>query len=74
MKRYVGREFIVVGLLCILAYSKILNENEILSFVNKFIPSVSQRIFQSSDEFLVDLGVEVFGNLVSLGGNFTILI
>ena len=59
----------LVGLVSILAYSKILNENEILSFVNKFIPNVSQKIFLSSDENLIDLGVTVYGTLVGLGGN-----
>jgi hypothetical protein len=57
-----------VGLISIMAYSKILNENEILSFVNRFIPTVSQKIFLSSDESLIDLGVSVHGILVSLGG------
>lgn len=52
-----------------MAYSKILNENEILSFVNRFIPMVSQKIFLSSDESLIDLGVNVYGILVSLGGS-----
>ena len=51
-----------------MAYSKILNENEILSFVNKFIPGVSQKIFLSIDENLIDLGVTVYGILVGLGG------
>jgi hypothetical protein len=58
-----------VGLISIMAYSKILNENEILSFVNRFIPMVSQKIFLSSDESLIDLGVSVYGILVSLGGS-----
>lgn len=54
--------------MAILAYSKILNENEILSFVNRFIAIVSQKIFLSVDENLIDLGVMVYGILVGLGG------
>lgn len=55
-------------MVAILAYSKILNENEILSFVNRFIGIVSQKIFLSTDENLIDLGVTVYGILVGLGG------
>lgn len=58
----------VVGLVAILAYSKILNENEILSFVNRFVGIVSQKILLSSDESLIDLGVVVYGILIGLGG------
>jgi hypothetical protein len=58
----------ILGLVSILAYSEILNENEILSFVNKFTPTVSEKIFFTTDESLIDLGVEVYGILVGLGG------
>jgi hypothetical protein len=64
----VPSRFIAVGLVAILAYSKILNENEILSFVNRFVGIVSQKIFLSTDESLIDLGVVVYGILVGLGG------
>lgn len=56
------------GFISIAAYCKILNENEILSFVNNFILGVYQKIFLSKDEHLIDLGVSVYGNLVSQGG------
>lgn len=57
-----------MGLVSIQAYSKILNENEILSFVNRFTPFVSEKIFFTQDENLIDLGVEVYGVLVGMGG------
>jgi hypothetical protein len=55
-------------MISISSYGKILNENEILSFVNKFIPNVSQKVFMSVDEQFTNLGVEVYGMLVGLGG------
>lgn len=51
-----------------IAYSKILNENEIVNFVNKFAQIVSHKIFLSVDEYQIDLGVHVYGILVGLGG------
>lgn len=51
-----------------IAYSKILNENEIVNFVNKFAHIVSHKIFLSTDEYQIDLGVHVYGILVGLGG------
>lgn len=67
MIEYVHKSYLV-GLISILSYSQILNENEILAFVNKFIGLVSTKIFLSNDESLIDLGVYVYGFLVGQGG------
>lgn len=57
-----------MAFLAIIAYSKTLNELETVNFVLKFIPVIGQRIFLSSDESLINLGVNVYGLLVGLGG------
>jgi hypothetical protein len=54
--------------LAVLAYSKTLNELETVNFVLKFIPFIGQRIFLTSEESLISLGVSVYGTLVGLGG------
>jgi hypothetical protein len=57
-----------VSLLSVIAYSKILNENEIVAFVNRFGPIVSHKTLKTLDETLIEIGVYVYGVLVSIGG------
>lgn len=51
-----------------LAFSKTLNELETVNFVLRFINFIGQRIFLASEEFLIRVGVHVYGVLVGLGG------
>lgn len=39
-----------------------------MNFVLRFIPFIGQRIFLTSDESLISVGVRVYGTLVGLGG------
>lgn len=57
-----------MSLLSVIAYSKILNENEIVTFVNRFAPIVSHKTLKTLDETLIEIGVYVYGVLVSMGG------
>lgn len=58
----------ICGLIAIKVYSEILNENEILSFVNKFLEMVYKVIILENSSDFVQLGVKVYGILVGLGG------
>jgi hypothetical protein len=52
----------------IVSYSKILNENEIQSFVNQFIEIVYKKVFEITDDHFLKFAIKVYGMLVSLGG------
>lgn len=51
-----------------MAYSKVLNENEILSFVNKFFTIIYKNILMQTDEACIQVLTQVYGILVELGG------
>ena len=51
-----------------ISYTKILNEKEILSFVNKFLEIVHKAILTHDNIHFIKLGVSVYGRLVGLGG------
>lgn len=51
-----------------MSYSKILNENEILSFVNKFLNIIYNNILMQTDDGVITVLVKVYSVLVELGG------
>ena len=54
--------------IAIRSYSSILNENEILPFVNRFYHRLFESIIERKEDPCMPLQVEVYGELIGLGG------